>query len=151
MVEPIIDSIVLCDIVRQEDSGKLLLVGVYLGGLSFAPGVPRQPVALHVVVQVGGMGDVSDVVSRTFEVAAPGGALVASFRETRPVPTGGMSSWTTICALSFLPFVDGPYVVTFDATMSGKLGQRVLRKSVEFVIGAPQGYQPPVAGLISLN
>lgn len=60
-----------CDDIRQEASGKLLLVGTYLGEMAF-PSIPAVLPRLHIIVDI--VEDKSDMAqSCTIRVTPPGG------------------------------------------------------------------------------
>lgn len=98
-----VHALLVCDDVREEVTGKLMLVGVYPGVIAFAPPFPVVLHRLHVVAMIDAVA--ASGTTATVQLFAPAGR--------RPVRQGTITLPATAEPIS-LPLIFELRDVTFD-------------------------------------
>jgi hypothetical protein len=103
-------SIMLCDDIRREDSGKELLIGVYSGGIRFfgqGPGKLRQ---LFFRVEMEQEGEQLDAVF-SLELMAPSGAQLMNVQDRKIKITKGGRGAIFLSHLDMVFYEQGTYAI----------------------------------------
>lgn len=125
----IVEAVILCDQVRREDNGKLLLIGVYSDVIT----VPRLPLPIQLTLAV----EIRVVQAGTFtfsiDVTDPLGNHVVEglAGEGKYEGEDGRTTWFAVALPLFVLSAEGPYVAKVDfAGAPGRHDTFLVRKLV---------------------
>jgi hypothetical protein len=136
----IVEAVVLCDAVRREDNGKLLLIGVYSDVIM----VPRLPLTIQLTLAIEARVMQAGAFKFSIDVTDPlGNHIVEGLSgEGKYEGEDGRTTWFPIALPPVVLSAEGPYVakVNFVGTPGRHdtfLVRKLLPTSVQVTTSAP--------------